>query len=134
MYPSATQTLAGQLTAKHLTWKAYLEGMDEGAGRRRSRARTAAIGACGHPALGARRPDLGADPARRAGLRDLAQPVRVLPFADRLPGCASDDVGLSTLKADLASVKSTPSFAYIVPGPLRRRQSDAVRAGQRPRG
>ena len=32
------------------------------------------------------------------------------------PACASDDVGLSSLKGDLASAKSTPNFSYIVPG------------------
>jgi phosphatidylinositol-3-phosphatase len=32
------------------------------------------------------------------------------------PECASDDVGLSSLKGDLASTKSTPNFSYIVPG------------------
>jgi hypothetical protein len=32
------------------------------------------------------------------------------------PACASNDVGLSSLKGDLASTKSTPSFSYIVPG------------------
>ena len=83
VYPSATQTLAGQLTAKHLTWRAYLEGMDEGAGAGR---RAAPYGACGAPGARGARPDLGADPARGAGVRDLAQPVRVLPLGDRLAG------------------------------------------------
>ena len=39
VYPAATQTLAGQLSAKHLTWRAYVEGIDEAA-RRRARAPT----------------------------------------------------------------------------------------------
>ena len=39
VYPSSTETLPGQLTAKHLTWRAYIEGMDEGAGRARLAAR-----------------------------------------------------------------------------------------------
>ena len=66
VYPSATQTLAGQLTAKHLTWKAYLEGMDEGAGAGIGvpPAPSPAEGACGHPALGAADPT-SALPRRR---------------------------------------------------------------------
>ena len=86
VYPSATQTLAGQLSAKHLTWKAYLEGMDEGAGAAvRSSGRDAAATA----RAGIRRsvrpmgPSV-ADPARGAGLCDVAQPVRLLPLGDRL--------------------------------------------------
>src|SRR5579859_4688509 len=40
VYPTTTETLAGQLTAKHLTWRAYLEGLGEaGSG----------AGACAHP-------------------------------------------------------------------------------------
>ena len=31
------------------------------------------------------------------------------------PTCASDDVGLNKLKSDVASAKSAPSFAYVVP-------------------
>ena len=30
VYPASTETLAGQLPAKHLTWRAYVEGMGEG--------------------------------------------------------------------------------------------------------
>ncbi len=60
VYPSATQTLAGQLAAKHLTWRSYQEGMDEpGAGA------GSADGACGHPALGA--PDPTSAPTPPAG-------------------------------------------------------------------
>jgi hypothetical protein len=70
-------------------------------------------GACSHPALGA------ADPT--------AQLSAAVPFANaRNPfvyfhsvidsaACASDDVGLSALAADLKTKARTPALAYIVP-------------------
>ena len=117
VYPSATQTLAGQLTAKHLTWKAYLEGMDEGAGAAESESRPpAATGACGHPALGAADPTSALTPPAGQAYATWRNPFVYFHSVIDSPECASDDVGLSSLKGDLASAKSTPSFSYIVPG------------------
>ena len=119
VYPSATQTLAGQLTAKHLTWKAYLEGMDEGAGAGGigvSPAPPATIGACGHPALGAADPLSALTPPAGQMYATWRNPFVYFHSVIDSPECASDDVGLSSLKDDLASAKSTPSFSYIVPG------------------
>ncbi len=50
VYPSTTATLPGQLIAKHLTWKAYVEGIDEGG---------STPAACAHPALGTSDPSAG---------------------------------------------------------------------------
>ena len=84
VYPASTQTLVGQLAAKHLTWRAYVQGIDEGAAAGRVRASAARAG----------RPD-GRCRARAAG------PTR--PSATRSctshsvldsPACAADDVGL----------------------------------------
>jgi phosphatidylinositol-3-phosphatase len=110
VYPSATQTLAGQLTAKHLTWRAYLEGMDEpGAGA------GGAYGACGHPALGAPDPTSAPTPPAGQAYATWRNPFVYFHSVIDSPACASDDVGLGKLKSDLASVKNTPSFAYVVP-------------------
>jgi hypothetical protein len=119
VYPSATQTLAGQLTAKHLTWKAYLEGMDEGAGAGGAGvppATTATTEACGHPALGAADPLSALTPPAGQAYATWRNPFVYFHSVIDSPECASDDVGLSSLKEDLASAKSTPSFSYIVPG------------------
>ena len=119
VYPSATQTLAGQLTAKHLTWKAYLEGMDEGpggAGIGVPPAANATDGACGHPALGAADPLSALTPPAGQAYATWRNPFVYFHSVIDSPSCASDDVGLSSLKGDLASAKSTPSFSYIVPG------------------
>ncbi|MFZ1924689.1 MAG: hypothetical protein WAU42_00965, partial [Solirubrobacteraceae bacterium] len=54
VYPSSTQTLMSQLSAKHLTWKAYVEGIGEGSGT---------PSACAHPASGAADPSATAPAA-----------------------------------------------------------------------
>ena len=116
VYPSATQTLAGQLTAKHLTWKAYMEGMDEGAGAGGAGVPPAADGSCGHPALGAADPTSALPPPAGQPYATWRNPFVYFHSVIDSSECASDDVGLSSLKADLASAKRTPSFSYIVPG------------------
>lgn len=111
VYPSATQTLAGQLTAKHLTWRAYLEGMDEPGGAGAG----SAYGACGHPALGAPDPTSASTPPAGQAYATWRNPFVYFHSVIDSPACASDDVGLGKLKSDLASAQGTPSFAYVVP-------------------
>lgn len=119
VYPKATETLAGQLTAKHLTWRAYIEGMTS---------------ACAHPALGAADPTVGAPPppSTTPGPANQATPANQAalgaqyatfrnPFmyfrsvTEPAPACAADDVGSQQLSSDLKSAKRTPAFSYIVP-------------------
>jgi phosphatidylinositol-3-phosphatase len=110
VYPSSTQTLMSQLSAKHLTWKAYVEGVDEGSGT---------PGACAHPASGAADPSATA-PAAGAmapGYQTWRNPFVYFSSVAGSSACASKDVGMSALKGDLASEKSTASFSYIAPGP-----------------
>ncbi len=108
VYPSATQTLAGQLSAKHLTWRAYLQGMDEGAGS------TGADGACGHPPLGAADQTAAQTPPAGQAYATFSNPF---VYFQSLTGasCGRDDVGLSDLKRALSSAAKTPSFVYIAP-------------------
>jgi hypothetical protein len=122
VYPSATETLAGQLAAKHLTWKAYLEGMDEGSGAPAAgvppgsaSASVSAAGACGHPALGAADPTSALTPPAGQVYATFRNPFVYFHSVIDSSTCASNDVGLSSLKGDLAKAKSTPSFSYIVP-------------------
>jgi hypothetical protein len=110
VYPAATRTLAGELTAKHLTWKAYAEGMDE------ADAPAGADGACAHPALGAADPTSAQTSPSGDTYATFANPFVYFHSLIDSSACASDDVGLSQLATDLASAKQTPSFAYIVPG------------------
>jgi hypothetical protein len=103
VYPTSTQTLAGQLMGKHLSWRAYLDGTDEGVGT---------VGACAHPAAGAM------DPTSTAGSGAYATYIDPFVYFHSIidtPACTTDVVGLSRLRTDLASAKSTPSFSYIAP-------------------
>ncbi len=105
VYPAATETLAGQLTTKHLTWRAYVEGFDE--------AGTQTV-ACAHPVLG--QPDPTSAPtASGADYATFSNPFVYFHSLIDSPACAANDVGLNRLKADLANARATPSFSYIAP-------------------
>jgi hypothetical protein len=110
VYPTSTQTLMSQLTAKHLTWKAYVEGIDEGAGT---------PAACAHPASGVSDPSAAtlASGTSAPGYQTWRNPFVYFGSVTGSSACASEDVGMSALKGDLASEKSTADFSYIVPGP-----------------
>ncbi len=105
VYPASTQTLPGQLSAKHLRWRAYVEGIDEAGDT---------SGACGHPQLGAADPT--AEQASSSGpYATFRNPFVYFQSLSGSPNCAADDVGLNELKTDLAAAKDTPSLSYIVP-------------------
>ncbi len=133
VYPASTKTLPGQLTAKHLTWKAYVEGMDEGGG---------GPSACAHPAAGAADPSavqatagtssvqpatgtqagggaqtVAASQAAGAGYETWRNPFVYLGSIVGSPACVSHDVGMNGLRGDLASKGRAASFSYIAPGP-----------------
>ncbi|MHB8235129.1 MAG: alkaline phosphatase family protein [Solirubrobacteraceae bacterium] len=103
VYPATVATLPGQLEVKRLTWRAYVQGIGEGA---------ATPPACAHPALG----QSDASSAQPGGLyATFRNPFMYFQGLTESPGCATDDVGLSALDADLARAKRTPSVSYIVP-------------------
>jgi hypothetical protein len=105
VYPSTTATLPQQLIAKHLTWKAYVEGIDEGA---------SSPGPCAHPALGASDPSASVS---GAGYQTWRNPFVYFQAIASAPVCVKSDVGMSALKGDLASASKTASFSYLAPGP-----------------
>ena len=73
VFPASVPTVADQLDAAHLTWKAYMQDMGNVPSRESA--------VCGHPAVGARRPHPDGGPRRR--LRHPARPVRLLPLDHR---------------------------------------------------
>ena len=113
VYPSSTGTLMGQLSAKHLTWKAYVEGVGEGAG---------APPACPHPALGA------ADPGT-ASYQTWRNPFVYFQAIAGSPACATHDVGMNGFRHDLADEGRTADFTYIAPGPCHDGSPTACRPG-----
>ncbi|HEX4437421.1 MAG TPA: alkaline phosphatase family protein [Solirubrobacteraceae bacterium] len=104
VYPATVKTLPGQLTEKHLAWRAYVQGIDEGG---------STPAACAHPAAGA--PDAGMA-SESGAYATYRNPFVYFQSITSSPSCAADDVGMSSLKGDLAgTAKSTPAFSYIVP-------------------
>ena len=120
VYPQAIKTLPGQLTEKHLSWRAYVQGMDE---------QGTQMGACGHPAIGAADPTSGQSPGTGT-YSTFRNPFVYFQSIASSASCASSDVGMSQIKKDLTAAGTTPNVSYIVAGPLPRRQPDAVRAGR----
>jgi hypothetical protein len=107
VYPRKTQTLADQLTAKRLTWTAYVEGGDTGPSGQPT--------TCRHPALGA----TDSAQAPRAGDPYVTWRNPFVYFSSLTAGtaCRKNDVGLGGLTYDLQNASTAPSLAYIVPGP-----------------
>ena len=104
VYPTSTETLPGQLAAKHLTSRAYVQGIDEAG---------VTATACARPALG--QSDASATATATQAYATFRNPFVYFHALSDSPTCALDDVGLTSLDGDLASAKRTPSFSYIVP-------------------
>ncbi len=104
VYPQTTPTLPGQLEVKRLTWRAYVQGLDEPG---------AAAPACAHPALG--QPDPSSAVTASSPYATFRNPIVYFQGLTESPSCASDDVGVGALGADLANAARTPSLSYIVP-------------------
>ncbi len=103
VYPATIATLPGQLEVKRLTWRAYVQGIGEGA---------TTPPACAHPALG----QSDASSSQPSGpYATFRNPFVYFHGLIDSPTCAADDVGLNALDADLSSAKRTPSVSYIVP-------------------
>ncbi|MGB7051524.1 MAG: alkaline phosphatase family protein [Acidimicrobiales bacterium] len=123
VYPASVQTLANQLTAKGLTWKAYMEDM--GNDPERDGAPTSV---CGHPALNG--PDGAILAVQGDGYATRHDPFvyfdsiidspsvcsHVVPLGTPTGAMpASDTVGATGLATDLKSIATTPNFAWISP-------------------
>jgi hypothetical protein len=105
VYPLATKTLADQLRAKRLSSRAYVQGLGEAAGQ---------PSPCAHPQLG--QSDPSAAPSASGGpYATFRNPFLYFHSLTDSTACASEDVGVGALRADLASAKRTPSFSYVVP-------------------
>jgi hypothetical protein len=106
VYPARVPTIAAQLQAAGLTWRAYAQSM--GADPSREPA------VCGHPALNSR------DVTQTATAQDQFA-ARHVPFLyfhaiiDDTTLCDTHVVNLDSLAGDLASPSSTPNYAFITP-------------------
>jgi hypothetical protein len=106
VYPADVPTVASQLQAAGFTWRAYAQSMGADPGRERA--------TCGHPAVGS------IDATQAATARDQFA-TRHVPFLyfhaviDDAALCDAHVVSLDPLEADLASVATTPNYAFITP-------------------
>ncbi len=115
VYPTSTKTLMGQLAAKHLTWKGYVEGMGEGG-----------VGTCVHPQVGVPDPSVSAT----SGYETWRNPFVYFQGITESASCASHDVGMKALQSDLTSSGSTANFSYIAPGACEDGSPQACSAGK----
>jgi len=110
IYPVETLTIADQLASGRFSWHAYMEGMVDEAGK----------------AANCVQPDPDAAEAPPPGAYAAAQNpfVHFHSLLD-LGDCATNDLPLERLPADLGKVEKTANYSYIAPTPC-----DAGAAGQ----
>jgi phosphatidylinositol-3-phosphatase len=106
VYPKTVHTIADELQTASLTWKGYMEDMGNDLKRDRS-------ATCSHPELG------DADGTQIAEAKDQYA-ARHNPFVYfhsiiDASACDANVVNLSELPSALASVKTTPNYAFVVP-------------------
>jgi phosphatidylinositol-3-phosphatase len=106
VYPAAAKTVADQLEAKGLTWRAYLEDM--GADPAREKA------ACAHPDIGQNDPTQSASPNDQYATRHNPF-VYFHSIIDDQGRCDAHDVNLNELGPDLDTASATPNFVFITP-------------------
>lgn len=99
VFPKAVPTLAGQLAARSISWKGYMQDMQT---------------PCRHPALNTQ------DQTQKARKGDQYA-ARHNPFVyfhsiiDRTAYCRAHVVPLSNLQHDLGAIATTPRLTYITP-------------------
>jgi hypothetical protein len=107
VYPASTKTLPGQLTEADLKWKAYVQGIEDGAAAGQPTT-------CRHPALGTPDPNLTAPPTD--AYETWRNPFVYFHAIVDAPECAEAAVGLPQLSTDLKlKADEFPAFAYIAP-------------------
>ena len=106
VYAADVKTLPDQLEKAGLTWKGYMEDMGADPARE--------VAACAHVAIGAKDFTNHATPADQYA--DKHNPfVYFHSIIDDAARCAAKVVNLDALPRDLASVATTPNFAFITP-------------------
>jgi len=100
VYPAATKTVADQLTANGLTWKAYMQDLGIAT-------------PCRRPVLNFADSTVSA----RFGDQYAARHNPFIYFQSLLDSgdCLANDVDLDQLRADLATAATTPNYAFISP-------------------
>jgi hypothetical protein len=110
VYPATTKTLPGQLAEAKLKWRAYVEGIEDGAAEGKP-------ATCRHPTLGT--PDPDQVPTPEGPYVTWRNPFVYFHSIIDSPECPEADVGLPRLSTDLKlKAEKFPALAYISPGSL----------------
>ncbi len=113
VYPKSVETLGNQLTAKHLTWTAYMQdmGLDP---TRDDTTETKQGPACGHPPVG--QPDPTEDAtstdayaARHEGFMYFRSVIGNKAY------CDAHILSFDPLEHDLKSISTTPNYSWVTP-------------------
>ncbi|MHB1570508.1 MAG: alkaline phosphatase family protein, partial [Solirubrobacteraceae bacterium] len=105
VFPRKTETIAGQLAAAKLTWRAYVQGMASGLPGQAQ--------VCRHPPIG--KFDTNQIPQLTDPYTTWRNPFVYFHSVIDAKTCASDDVDLTQLSSDLKSASTTPNLSYIAP-------------------
>lgn len=105
VYPASVSTIANQLTARKLSWKAYMEDMGNDPAREPA--------TCAHAAIG----EFDATERATASDQYAAKHNPFVYFHSIIdtPTCHKNVVPLSGLESDLGSVATTPNYVFVSP-------------------
>jgi hypothetical protein len=106
VYPASVKTIANQLEAKGLTWKAFMEDMGASPDREKD--------ACAHPVIGALDSTERATPADNYATKH--NPFMYFHAVIDAPNCRDNVVPLTAFEAALSTAATTPNFSFIAPG------------------
>lgn len=98
VFPAQVKHLPGQLQAKGLRWKGYMQDMGT---------------PCRHPKLGAKDDAYHAEVGDQYATRH--NPFMYFRSITDSPGCTNKVVDLGQLPTDLRSIATTPNYVYISP-------------------
>lgn len=105
VYPAHIQTIANQLTSKHLTWKGYMEDMGLNPAREAAR--------CGHPVLNQLDSTERATPTDQYAAKH--DPFVYFHAIIDSASCQQNVVPLTELEPSLAQIATTPNYSFISP-------------------
>jgi hypothetical protein len=105
VYPASVPTIARQLEAAGLSWKAYMEDMGNTPGRETT--------TCGHPQIGT--PDNTQVATVGDQYASRHDPFVYFHSIIDAPSCAQHVVNLRSLGPDLNSIATTPNYVFITP-------------------
>jgi hypothetical protein len=107
IFPPSVRTLAGQLAARNLTWRGYMEDMGNDPGREEA--------TCGKPSLGPGAADLTQEATSGDAYTARHNPFLYFESVAATTACAANVGPLARLPRDLAVASSTPNLSFISP-------------------